>query len=296
MKMDQDEEVGVDAQNAEMEAAFAASFDAPKADAPTTEANDVTAAGKEADAPAPAAAETTAAAKPADVNTQAPAPAAPAPSAAEPTAEQKYLNAAIEAMEQRLNSRVDRVSGNYGEVKRALDDMKKAAATPKSAAAFDGSEADDYLSKEFPELAGSVQAKIDEALKTVQTGFTAEQFEEAYQKRRQSEEIAEMNARVAVLDKAHPDRFEIQKAPEWAAWFGALAPHQQEALVNSPDPYYVSGMLSKFKSHRDKASLEAKKNQKRVEGAVAPAGVRPASQSTKTEEEAAQAAFDAQFK
>lgn len=204
--------------------------------------------------------------------------------------QQLKLLAAIPELERRLTQQVDRVSGNYGEVKRLLDTMQKAAATPQSAAVFDASE--DSLDQEFPELAQGVAAKIAKAMSSVQTGMTAEQFETMYQARREVEKAETFSTQLSTLKKAHPDHIEIQQAPEWTPWLNTLNESQRDGVMNSFDPYYVSSMITRFKTYRDKQVADATKDKQRVERAVSPSGVQPRGSSTITEDEAMRKAFN----
>ncbi len=273
--------------DAEMEAAFAASFNGGEPDKVIEQEQGGTAVEKVGEEP-----EAEAEAKP--------APAAAATAAEAPgTQDQIDLKVTIQELERKLSDMtkvVDRTSGQYGEVNRTLAEMKKAAATPQGAAAFQNSPEADYIDKEFPELAGGIAAKIKQATQGMGTGMSEDDFEKKYSARREREEIERRNSLIQELHEEHPDRIEIQKTPEWATWFGALPSHKQRALKNSDDPNFLSGMLHKFKESRDKAAKETESNQKRLTGAVTPRGTRPPSPSTKSADEEAQAAFDAQFK
>lgn len=278
-----------DLNDAEMEAAFAASFNG--ASEPVVEQAKQE---PEVDANADANAEKVEdkdEKEPGKKDTQQAPPAAPTLSE-----DQLKLLAAIPELEKRLTQQVDRVSGNYGEIKRLLEDTKKAAATAKSATEFDASADGDYIDKEFPELAEGIKAKISQAVGGIKPTMTPEQFEEMYVARRKAEETAKRNELIEILNKNHPDQLEIIATPEWKAWADSLPPHQHQSLHNSQDPYYVSGMISKFKSHRDEQAAKAKKSQKRIENAVTPNGVRPVNPTTISDEEAAQKAFEDQFK
>jgi hypothetical protein len=271
--------------DADMEAAFAASFDgqsSPEPEAkvePTEEAQEQT----QTDEP-----------KQEEPATQ-PEAATQAPTSVL-TEEQQKLLSAIPELERRLTQQVDRVAGNYGEIKRLLESMQKAAATPKGAADFAKSEDADQLEQDFPEIAKGIEARVSKALSNVKTGLTPEQFEQLYQERRAREVQEELNGRIEILQKNHPDRFEVQKSIHWGMWMESLPPHHREAVKNSQDPYYVSGMLSKFKAYRDQRESEAQKNQKRIENAVTPKGVKTGGATSISDDEAAQKAFDEQFK
>jgi uncharacterized phage infection (PIP) family protein YhgE len=205
--------------------------------------------------------------------------------------DQLKLLSAIPELEKRLTQQVDKVAGNYGEVKRLLDTMQKAAATPQGAAHFEASADADELEKEFPEIANGVQDKINRAFAKVPQGLNTEQLEEWYTKR----EAVKYQEAVKILDTAHPDRVTVKDSPEWKQWVSSLPEYQQVSVMNSEDPYYVSSMISKFKIHRDKQTSLQEKSKQRIENAITPQGVRPTGQSTISEDEAAQKAFDAQF-
>lgn len=218
-----------------------------------------------------------------------------APPASGLSEDQIKLLSAIPELERRLTQQVDKVSGNYGELKRLLDTMQKSAATPQGAAAFDASADGNYIDEEFPEFANGVNAKIQQAFSKIPAGITAEQFEAMYAQRRQHEDTEKRNELIGILEKAHPDRVEIQQTPQWAQWMDGLTEYQRASVLGSEDPYYVSGMLSKFKAHRDKQAQASIKSKQRIESAITPNGVRPSGPSTISEEEAAQKAFEAQF-
>ena len=205
--------------------------------------------------------------------------------------DQLKLLAAIPELEKRLTQQVDKVAGNYGEVKRLLDTMQKAAATPKGAADFEASADADDLEREFPEIAMGVQDKINRAFAKAPTGMNTEQLEEWYTKR----EAVKYQESVKILDTAHPDRIAVIDSTEWKQWISSLPDYQQVSVMKSEDPYYVSSMISKFKLHRDKQASLQEKSKQRIENAITPQGVRPTGPSILSEDEAAQKAFDAQF-
>lgn len=205
--------------------------------------------------------------------------------------DQLKLLAAIPELERRLTQQADKVAGNYGELKRVLDSMQKASATPQGAASFEASEDSDYLDREFPDLSPAVQAKIDKSLAKMPGGLTPEQLDNWYANRK----AAEYQALVTILDTAHPDRIEIRESPEWKEWLSTLPPYEEASTMNSDDPYYVSGQLSKFKEYRNNKTSAAVKSKQRLENAITPQGVPPTGRSTISEDEAAQKAFDAQF-
>lgn len=213
---------------------------------------------------------------------------APAPSAL--SEDQVRLLSAIPKLEQLLQ-RVDKVDGNYGEIKRLLEASQKAAATPHGAAEFEASEDGDYLDREFGELAAGVQAKIDRSLAKIQQGMTPEQIAEQVNAATELREKTTRNKLIQALDEVHPDRHEVLKSPEWATYLASLPVPDQRYLMQSDDLHYITRELSTFKDHRAKQAVQAGKSKQRIDKAVTPAGVRPASSSTLSEDEAAQKAF-----
>lgn len=254
--------------DAAMEAAFAAVDDAPEAVPVTAEP---------AETPA------------IEEKTPEAAPVVTPPAAL--SEDQMRLLSAIPELERRLTQQVDKVAGNYGEMKRLLDTMQKAVATPQSAANFEASADGDYLDREFPELTQGVQEKIDKALAKMPAGVSSEELGKWYEKRKE----LERNDQVVILDTIHPDRKEISQSVEWANWMATLPVIEQAKLNNSEDPYYVAGMVSTFKEHHAKQMSQAVKSKQRIENAVQPKGVPPKGPSTISEDDAAQKAFDAQF-
>jgi len=205
--------------------------------------------------------------------------------------DQLKLLAAIPELEKRLMQQVDTVSGRYGEIKRLLEETKKAAATPKGAAAFESSVDGDTLDQEFPELSQGIQARIESAIAKVPAGMNEEQLQAWYEKRK----AADYQESVKILDTAHPDRVQVRESTEYKEWLASMPVYKQQAFLNSEDPYYVASMLYEFKEHRDQKASSAQKSKQRIENAVTPQGVKPKGQSTITDEEAAQKAFEAQF-
>lgn len=225
-------------------------------------------------------------------NEEKPVEAAPlAPPTSGLSEDQVKLLSAIPELERRLTQQVDKVAGNYGEIKRLLDSMQKAAATPQGAASFEASPDGDYLDREFPDLSPGVQEKIDKALAKVPAGISGEELENWYANRK-ANDYQEL---VKILDAAHPDRIEVRESPAWKAWVENLPSYERMQVMNSDDPYYVAGMISKFKDYQTTQTSLAVKSKQRIENAITPKGVPPAGHSTITEDEAAQKAFDAQF-
>jgi hypothetical protein len=264
-----------DQSRAEMEAAFAASDDAeqqpvetPKQEAPVeeTKQEDVVEEPKDEK------------------------PAAP-PALSE---DQLRLLSAIPELERRLTQQVDKVAGNYGEVKRLLGEMQKAAATPKSAAEFKASDDMVQFEQDFAEIANPVKQMIEARLSSLPHGISEEQLEAYFAKREADRRSRDIDA----LNSIHPDRLEIIKTKEWDEWIGSLPKYRQAAIANSNDLHYVAGEISAFKERsqaqaaREKEqAAQAEKSKSRVEKAVTPSGARHSTKPTISEDEAMRQAF-----
>lgn len=282
---DETELVQDDQSRAEMEAAFAASDDAdvrtveaPSQKAPAEETKQTAEEPKDekpADTPAPV---------------EAPAPAAPTTL----SDDQLRLLAAIPELERRLTQQVDKVAGNYGEVKRLLGEMQKAAATPKGAAEFGASDDMVQFEQDFAEIANPVKQMIEARLSNLPHGISEEQLEAYFTAR----EVEQRKRAIEDLDSIHPDRLDIIHSKEWGEWMSSLPKYRQAAIANSNDLHYVAGEISAFKERsqaqaaREKElAAQAEKSKSRVENAMTPSGVRHSTKSTISEDEAMRQAF-----
>lgn len=210
------------------------------------------------------------------------------------TEDQLRLLTAIPELERRLTQQVDKVAGNYGEVKRLLGEMQKAAATPKGASEFSASEDMTQFEQEFSEIANPVKQMIEQRLASLNQGISADQLE-AYIA---SRETAQLETAHQTLNEIHPDWNQIIQTKEWNEWVASLPRHRQVAIAKSTDPYYAAGEVSAFKDIRQaqielakKQAQQSLKSKSRVENAVTPSGSRQSTQSTISEDEAMRKAF-----
>jgi hypothetical protein len=210
------------------------------------------------------------------------------------TEDQLRLLSAIPELEKRLTQQVDKVAGNYGEVKRLIGEMQKAAATPRGASEFSASEDMTQFEQDFAEIANPVKQMIEQRLASLNQGISADQLE-AYIASRETDQ---RNRAVQALDEMHPDRLEIIQTKEWGDWLGSLPKYRQAAIANSQDLHYVAGEIGAFKDHRQaqielaqKQAQQDAKSKSRVEKAVTPSGSRQSTQSTISEEDAMRKAF-----
>lgn len=68
------------------------------------------------------------------------------------------------------------------------------------------------------------------------------------------EQAEARNRDIAILEKLHPDRAEINESPEWAAWVEAIDPYKIQ-LLKSRDPVATAAVITDFKRDRELARL-----------------------------------------
>lgn len=278
---DEKELVQEEQERIEMEAAFAASEDADKPSGIEPPAQDPVEETRQEEVKEPEV-------------VQEPEKAEPAATPPALTEDQLRLLSAIPELERRLTQQVDKVAGNYGEIKRLIGDMQKAAATPRGAAEFGASEEMTQFEQDFAEIANPIKQMIEQRFASVNKGISADELE-AYIA---SREVEQRNKAIQALDEMHPDRLEILQTKEWGEWMSSLPKYRQTAIAKSQDLHYVAGEIAAFKDHRQtqielakKQAQQDAKNKSRVEKAITPSGSRQSTQSTISEEEAMRKAF-----
>jgi hypothetical protein len=68
------------------------------------------------------------------------------------------------------------------------------------------------------------------------------------------EQVEARNRDIAILEKLHPDRAEINESEEWAAWVEAVDPYKIQ-LLKSRDPVATAAVITDFKRDRELARL-----------------------------------------
>lgn len=214
--------------------------------------------------------------------TAAPEPATPttAPQESNPlTPEILAALSSLPNLEKRLTQQVDKVAGNYGEVKRLLDTMQKAnTATPQGAA--DAADAWDDLKNEFgSELAESISKAVAKMIGARQ-GINPEEIQALVA------EAASGNAPdLSVLDELHPEWKELKAnpPPEYREWLDSLKPATRMRYLHSSDPLHVAEKLDEFDTWRATKAAAATtsapatethqaKSTSRLEAAATPTG------------------------
>lgn len=187
----------------------------------------------------------------------------------------------LPGLERRLTQQVDRVAGNYGEVKRMLDSMQKDnTATPQGAA--DALEAWKDIKEEFgEEMAAKFAAGVDNRLKSVPT-ISPEEVRKIV-----AETVGNNSGPdLSVLDELHPGweayitpNGDMSKAPpDYVEWFTSLRPAAKARLISSTDPYHVAEKLDEFFAWRDAKAADKQTESahqastSRLEAAVTPSG------------------------
>jgi hypothetical protein len=177
-----------------------------------------------------------------------PATATPPPAPQESSALTPEILAALSSLpnlEKRLTQQVDRVTGNYGEVKRLLDTMQKANTTTPQGAA-DAADAWDELKAEFPELADPISKAVGKMMGTRQ-GINPDEVRAMV-----SEAMGGQSVDLAVLDELHPEWKELKANPpaEYQEWLDSLKPASRMRYLKSNDPLHVAEKLDEFDAWR----------------------------------------------
>lgn len=179
---------------------------------------------------------------------ETPATPDPAPQAASPlTPEILAALSSLPNLEKRLTQQVDKVAGNYGEVKRLLDTIQKSnTATPQGAAA--ATDAWNELQAEFgPELAGQMARAVDKVVASRQ-GISQDDVRAIV-----AETVGGNAPDLSVLDELHPDWKELRdtKPQDYSEWLESLRPATRIRYLNSSDPLHVAEKLDEFKAWRE---------------------------------------------
>ena len=205
--------------------------------------------------------------------------------------------AKLESLLVQQSQAVDRVHGNYGEVNRELQAMRKAAATPQGAARFEPN--DDAFAGldefDMPELksgiAKGVAAEIERALSKA-GGVSPDAIQNIIAEANYNEALRKREEGMRELDLVHPDRYELQRTEEYALWYSKMNPAKQQRFMNSLDPDYVSDRLDDFKKWRSSEEAQQEAKQNRLRSAVQPKGERTTKPIAISDKEAMQKAFD----
>ena len=188
-------------------------------------------------------------------------------------------------LERRLTQQVDKVAGNYGEVKRLIDTIQKSSqATPQGAAATARSMTK-LRELGFDELADAIADDLGTDGTEINPESIAKIAADAVSKANADAEVNAHNKAVSALDRDHPDRVEIRESSSYKDWLASLSETKRNRFLTSWSPEYVSERLDEFKDWRSaKAAEQARtdadatkaaarlESKSRLEAAVTPSG------------------------
>lgn len=216
-----------------------------------------------------------------------PTPETPAPE--QQTQKQIDLNEIATRLETALKG-LDKAHGNYGELKRELADMKKAAANPTAAANFVPNEDafKDLDAFEMPELKDGIRKGVHAE---IEHRFGA--FSKEINAAREAEIMEEINSGNQILDRYYPDRFDLVKTEDWKKWEQSQNPVAVEIFYSTRDPSYIATSIDKYKAWKKEQDSGQKSQKRRLESAVAPRGERLHATPTQSERDEELAAFNA---
>ena len=172
---------------------------------------------------------------------------------------------------------MNKVAGNYGEVKRLLDTIQKSnTATPQGAAA--ATDAWNELQDEFgPELAGQLAKAVDKVVASRQS------ISQDDVRALVAEAVGGKAPDLSVLDELHPDWKELRatKPQDYSDWLESLRPATRMRYLTSSDPLHVAEKLDEFKAWRESRAEKApavpqkethQASTSRLEAAITPNG------------------------
>lgn len=212
--------------------------------------------------------------------------------------------AGIDALRQEIRKNF----GQYGEVKRSLDDLaQKFAAGSQSGAARKKITAEmlkrvneelpglgDALAQDLSEVLGAAEAaekKAEDQGKAFNPdAFFAEKLAPAL---KELEARANERAELRIVKSIHRDFDTVVKSEEFRGWLDALPADRQKEIRESEDGFVAADAVTEFKDHSAKQKKAKEQKKTRLESAVTPQGAPSAAGPTPKDEDAD---FDQGFK
>jgi hypothetical protein len=151
---------------------------------------------------------------------------------------------------------------------------------------------------EYPEMAGTLQEDIAEAIAGIKQAAPDPKVIEALVTDRVERQMSEL--RDAAVTDVHEtwktDLFaEGKRTAEYDAWLKTMPTDEAEKLESSNNPHYVIKKLNQFYDWKGKEAKAKTEKQDRLKAALTPQGVPRAGQSTLSDEEAMRKGFDDAF-
>ena len=178
-----------------------------------------------------------------------------------------------------LESQTSKIHGKIGELNRKIISQ---AQGPREIKPEDLSETSGYL----PELADVIAKDLS---KLVLGGNSGKGIDEAA-----VEALVSARIEKVMFDREHKGWEQMVNTPEWSEWLSEQVPEVVKELSASNDYGYVGSKLNEFKGWQEKKKIPEpdpeKKNEKRLEAAIAPKTAGPEAKPKKLDDNAAFAA------
>jgi hypothetical protein len=197
----------------------------------------------------------------------------------------------IDDVEQMTAAEIRKLHGKYGEINRALQDLRSGTGRPAvrlDAAKFK------RLQEHYPEIAEMLAEDLNESADLVngQQAPSVDVDSIVDQRVQAAREEMERKLQVSLLNLQHRDWRQVTGSDDFKVWAQTLPPEDQQQLQASWDAYYLADKISEFKAWRDKRTQGSQQRQARLERAITPkGGAAVARSSLMTEEEGFEAAF-----
>lgn len=199
------------------------------------------------------------------------------------TEEEWNARAAKAAGVDELRGEIRKNFGQYGELKRAIEDLSKKLAAGTTTRKIT-KEALKRVNEELPGLGDALAADLSELLGTAEAAqekaesqgktfdpdaYFAEKLAPALQ---QLEARANEKAELRIVKSIHRDFETVVKSQEFAGWLKTLPEEKQKEFRDSEDGFVAADAVTEFKDWTAKQKKVAEKKQTRLEAAVTPQG------------------------
>ena len=290
--VENDQPTAKEIEDAEIAAAFSASFDtdARADEAPATEqsTDEVAEETQIADDEVPA-----------DAETEAP-PEVKAGVSEEQLTAMLAKMPKIEELETMTTAEIRKVHGKIGEINRALQELQKNGTSKQPGIKLTGANFK-RLHEEYPDLAELLAEDLNESGAREQTAETeaAPQQSPLQSNENFDERVAEVkqelykNMQTSLLLMQHKDYTQVFGSDEFKVWAQTLPADDQSKLEESWDAMYLGEKFTEFKQWRTHKQTGAQERKSRLDRAIVPTGTQAA---IKPQAQSLQDGFNAAFK
>lgn len=198
----------------------------------------------------------------------------------EQPSEVQLLKDEVQALRSLMEQNTAKVHGKLGEAFRTLGQLQER----KQAVGVEitNDDLDEVLRDEFPELGTGVINTLKKVMAKSLGGVSASAeapaapvFDESVIDQRIA--VQARSIKEETLSALHPDWQQVRDSQEFRTWVDVQPDEVKQQISESQDIGFAVRMLSSFKDHQTKSVASTKKKTARLEQAVAPKGVSPAS-------------------